>query len=221
MYYLKSTIQFTVAAFLVAASTGQVAAQLPAEPVAGQPIAAIQPRRNAIRLDMASVYVANFLYQFDGHSSFVFPVLTSYERQVSERFSAVVEGLLNGGEPAERRTGIALQGRYYYQRRQPKASLTGFYVAPMLSYRTLVANKNYLIANQRFVGIGALAGWQATPRPQSRIFIDVALGLMTWHNIGAKADVSYRRPSTPFHSRTYYERRQVVLDGRLGVGVRL
>ncbi len=168
---------------------------------------------------MGSVYGTNFLYQFDGHSGFLFPVLASYERQVSRQFSGVIEGLVNGGEPAERRAGVTVQGRYYYLPRQPKASLTGFYVAPMLSYRTLVANRSYLIARQRFGGVGALAGWQATPRPQSRVFIDVALGVTKWQKLGAGTASDPNNTIYP-RSQTYYERRQVVLDGRLGVGVR-
>ncbi|HEX8506717.1 MAG TPA: hypothetical protein VF630_15240 [Hymenobacter sp.] len=222
--YLSPVTRFTIAAFSLAALTGRVFAQGPAEIPDGRPAAVNPLRRNAVRLDVGSVLGTNFLHQLNGHSRFLFPVLASYERQVSGRFSIVAEGLVNGGEPEERRVGASVQSRYYYLPRQPKGPLAGFYVAPGASYRALRINREEEAFSQHFLGTGALAGWQGMlPHPsggQSRAFIDMSLGVMTWRKVGAETGNRNNNPVSQFHSQTYYERRAVVLDGRLGVGVR-
>lgn len=214
----KSTIRSIVAAVLVAASTalaGQAAAQSRAGAAPALPVVGESPYQNVVRFDVGGILASNVAYRaFNTNAQFLLPLLASYERQVGSRFSLVVEGLMNGGEPAERKAGLSLQGRYYFFPRETRTALAGFYVAPSIGYRSVLFSRYYyqLESRRHFVGGGISVGGQAMLPHQSRIVIDVSLGVMSWQRLGAAA--LYYQP------RTYYEKDVVTADGRLGIGFR-
>lgn len=209
-FSLKVAIVFISSSWALA---GRAAAQSPAELPVVQPIAEAPPRRNAIRFDVGGILASNFAYNiFRTRPEFLFPVLASYERSVGRHSSVVMEGLLNGGEPAQRKAGLSLQGRYYFFPRQTRTALTGFYVAPSIGYRSVLFSGYYYQRESRrhFVGGGISVGGQAMLPHQYRIVIDVSLGVMSWQRLGPAA--LYYQP------RTYYEKDVVTADGRLGIG---
>ena len=175
------------------------------------------PYANALRLDIGGALARNVAHNIMNSSpELLLPVLVGYERQLGRRISGNVEVLLNGGEPDERLSGGALQGRYYlYQGR--KTGLLGVYVAPTLSFRSARQQFYYSSASykSKLGGAGGLLGVQLPLG--GRLLLDVSGGVMTWKRLD-KTELS----SLPSHYRykTYYEEQGTVFDGRLSLGYR-
>ena len=175
--------------------------------------------RHALRLDVGGILARNFAYNaLNSTPQVLLPILVGYEQQLGRRTSASVEGLLNGGEPGERLTGVALQGRYYfYQRHQ--TGLAGFYLAPTLSYRAARQSSYYSFApeKRKLGGAGALLGVQVPLGGQGRLLLDVSGGIMAWKRLdGSGVDPTLGQ----YDDKTYYERNTPVFDGRISLGYR-
>ncbi|TGE26427.1 hypothetical protein [Hymenobacter metallicola] len=199
---------------LLAAPAGQ-AQQLPALVVSSA-----QPTyRNALRFDVGGIFITNLTYNLlNSNPETLVPVLVSYERQLKPRFSVVAEGLLNGGTPDERKTGLGVQGRYYVVQAQDKAPLSGLYVAPALSYRAVgLSGYRQPDTRQHFAGAGALLGWQVVIPRSPRLFLDASLGVMSWLKLG-KNKVQGEVPPGYYEPDSYFERTPTTIDGRLGIG---
>jgi hypothetical protein len=176
--------------------------------------------RNAVRLDVGGLLARNAAYNImNSNPQFILPLLFGYERQLAPRLSGNVEALLNGGEPTEKLTGLALQGRYYYFQGR-KTGLNGFYVAPTVSYRAVRQMHYYSISPERrkLGGAGVLLGAQLPLG--SRLLLDVSGGVMSWGRLDQKSDDEATSGSYYPDNRTYYERDKVVFDGRLSLGYR-
>lgn len=218
MRYLKSTIRLTVAVLLLAALgalTGQAAAQSPTDISAVRPVTDVRSNQNAVRIDIGGIVASNLANSaFNSDATPLLPILVAYERQVSRRFSLVAEGLVNGGEPSERKAGLSVQGRWYPSLGRTWPALLGFYGAPVLSYRAVKFNSYYEpVLRRHFVGVGALLGCQAPLKRQSRLIIDISLGVMNWQKLGTVANPLYE-------PQAYYENDALTFDGRLGIGFR-
>lgn len=181
--------------------------------------------RNVARLDLLAPLASNLSYNF-WRTRGLLPVLFAYERRLHGRWSLGVEGLLNGEEPEERRSGAALFGRYYIEPVSWSAApLTGLYVSPVLSYRVLHTSFGYYyrtawepVRSQRG-GAGLMFGWQA-PLGQwvsSRLVLDVAAGVVGWVRLGADSpdSVSYL-----FRTESVRRRPGLRPDCRAGLGYR-
>ena len=124
-------------------------------------------RRNVARVDLGGILMQNVRFNFlNQHPRLLLPLWAGYERQLGARTSGNVEVLVNGGEPGEKMTGLALQGRYYLIPGQ-RTALTGFYVAPTLSTR-LVKQAFYYRwerVSRKLGGAGVLLGRSDAPEP--------------------------------------------------------
>ncbi|RSK31103.1 hypothetical protein [Hymenobacter metallilatus] len=175
--------------------------------------------RHALRLDVGGILLRNVAYNaLNTDTRLLLPVLVGYEQQLGRRSSGSVEVLLNGGQPTERTSGVALQGRYYlYQGRQ--TGLAGVYVAPTLGYRGVKQNAYYNAYNEnrKLGGAGVLLGAQLPLGHQSRFLLDVAGGIMTWRRLNKSP---YAGTPGYYDTGTYYEENGAVFDGRLSLGYR-
>ncbi|MCB2378654.1 hypothetical protein LGH70_13720 [Hymenobacter sp. BT635] len=212
---------FCLGALLAATAAQAQQVPIPAPASAAAPaVTAEQPTyRNAIRFDLGGIVISNLVNGLlNTRPETLVPVLVSYERQLTPRFSVVAEGLLNGGTSDERKAGLGVQGRYYLLPTRNRASLTGLYVAPVLSYRA-VGLRGYRQPDtkQRFAGVGTMVGWQLAASRGSRLFLDASLGLMAWQQLG-KNKVAGEMPPGYYTPDSYYERTPVTIDGRLGIG---
>ncbi|OGX81211.1 hypothetical protein [Hymenobacter glacialis] len=180
------------------------------------PAAQVNLYRNAVRLDVGGILLLNIgTRAFNSNAVVLLPILLAYERQVSRRFSLVAEGLVNGGEAFERKSGLSVQGRWYAPLVSIWPALLGFYGAPVLGYRSVQFNSySYGSALRRhYIGAGALLGCQAPLGRRSRMIIDISVGVMSWQKLGKVAD-SFYEPTA------YYENEVLTADGRLGIGFR-
>jgi hypothetical protein len=216
-----TTILLAAAISLTALPTlAQEAAVTPA-PVATAPKLGLGGH-TVVRADLAAVLFSNADYNFWGHRGTLVPLLTSVEHHWGGRTSTVVEGLIGGGTPDTRRSGLSVQGRYYLQRKYAGLPL-GLYVAPVLSYRAVRETPSYspMDVSKRFVGAGALFGAQIPVGLQQRLVIDAAAGLMGWQQVG---EVQVRHtgsyPEQQYNLKPLYELSPVLPDVRLGVGLR-
>lgn len=182
--------------------------------------ASVGAYRNAVRLDVGGILAGNVANSALGNGGAVLPLLASYERRLSSRFSVVGEGLLNGGSFRERKVGLSVQGRYYFLPKK-NTRLAGFYVAPVGAVRSVKLVGTYEPAvRRRFVAVGGLAGWQGSFKPGSRWFLDVSAGLMSWQRAGQdKTQAPVYGPQRT-EQKAYYDTHQTDFDGRLGLGVR-
>ncbi|RTQ53748.1 hypothetical protein EJV47_03165 [Hymenobacter gummosus] len=176
--------------------------------------------RTVVRLDATAVLWSNFDYNFWAPQGAVLPVLASVEHHWGGRTSTVVEGLLNGGTPQERRTGVSVQGRYYLQRKfagQP----VGLYVAPTLGFRAVrdLAYARY-DTRKSFAGAGVLVGAQLPVALRGRLLVDVAGGAMAWQQVGRTRFVSDSPYPSYYESKPVYGNVPVLPDMRLGLGLR-
>ncbi|AHJ95759.1 hypothetical protein [Hymenobacter swuensis] len=175
--------------------------------------------RHALRLDVGGILARNFAYNaLNENTQLLLPVLVGYEQQLGRRTSGSVEVLLNGGEPTERASGVAMQGRYYlYQGHQ--TGLAGIYAAPTLSYRAIKQEVYYSLTTEKrkLGGAGVLLGAQLPLGGRGRLLLDVSGGIMTWKRLdqGPKTTV----PGY-YDNETFYERNSAVFDGRLSLGYR-
>lgn len=181
---------------------------------------ALAAYHNAVRLDVGGILARNVAYNaLNNNPQMLLPLLVGYERQVAPRLSGNAEVLLNGGEPVERLTGLALQGRYYYFQGR-KTGLNGFYAAPTVSYRA-VRQMNYNSfkpERRKLGGAGVLLGAQLPLG--NRLLLDVSGGIMTWNRLDQKATDEAAQGAYYYDNQTYYEREKVVFDGRLSLGYR-
>ena len=213
----KSTSYLLVSVFLLVASWASIScaqAQISADSSA----ALAAPGglyRSTVRLDVGGILLSNIgIRAFDSDPVLLLPILVAYERQVSRRFSLVAEGLVNGGEPSERKAGLSVQGRWYPALGRTWPTLLGFYGAPVLGYRAVRFNSYYEpVLRRHFVGAGALLGCQAPLGRRSRLIIDISLGVMSWQKLGTVANPLYE-------PMAYYENEALTADGRLGIGFR-
>ena len=174
-------------------------------------------RHNVLRVDVGGILVQNMRANFlSEHKQLLLPLWAGYERQLGPRTSGSVEVLVNGGEPEEKLTGLALQGRYYLIPGQ-HADLAGFYVAPTLSTRLVKQAFHYSRerVSRKLGGAGVLLGVQVPLTQQGRLLLDAAAGAMAWGRLGTD---QVQNPAPYGDNRTYYEQHGMVLDGRLGVG---
>ncbi|OGX89400.1 hypothetical protein BEN47_07075 [Hymenobacter lapidarius] len=208
----------TVIAVLALASP--VLAQSTSSVVAETPAVESASPRNAIRFDVGSVLVHNIVNNAFGYSGTLFPILASYERQVGARGGLVAEGLANGGNSWARRVGLSVQGRYYFRFSRSKAALTGLYVAPVVAFRTVSFSGYYKPIRQHYSGVGALLGAQASLKPRSPWFIDVAAGLMSWKRLSQAKAVGNTSLNPSLSQESYYDTHPTDFDGRLGLGFR-
>jgi len=184
----------------------------------GQP--ARTEHRNAVRLDVGGIFARNMAYNIlNSNPEFILPLLFGYERQVGPRVSGNVEVLVNGGEPDEQMSGLALQGRYYFFQGR-KTGLNGFYVAPTVSYRAVRQMHYYSISPERrkLGGAGVLLGAQVPLG--SRLLLDLSGGVMTWGRLDQRSADEGIPSGYDYDDQTYYEREKVVFDGRLSLGYR-
>ena len=175
---------------------------------------------NAVRLDVGGILARNFAYNaLNNNPQLLLPLLLGYERQLAPRLSGNAEVLLNGGEPGERMSGVALQGRYYYFQGRKKG-LNGFYVAPTVSYRAVRQLYYYGTSQQRrkLGGAGLLLGAQVPL--SSRLLLDVSGGVMSWGRLNEKSAADATQGVYHYDNQTYYERNKAVFDGRLSLGYR-
>ena len=178
---------------------------------------------NVVRFDLLAPVGTNMGYNLFADRALLFPVLISYERRLGNRFSASLEGLVNGGVPEQKLTGVTLSARCYLRH---DASLSGLYVAPQLAYRrisgtetlnnTVVPNQVITLGNR--VGTGLLLGWQQPVGRARRVRLDYAVGAVHWARLGT--DNATGSPPPPYPAGTYegITRAGWWLDGRLGVG---
>ncbi|RSK49529.1 hypothetical protein [Hymenobacter rigui] len=198
-------------------SAGVTAAQAQTAPDTTAPVRV--GFRHALRLDVGGILLRNFAYNaLNSDARLLLPVLVGYEHQLGQRSSANLEVLLNGGQPTERLSGAALQGRYYvYQGRQ--SGLAGVYAAPTLGYRSVRQNAfyNHYNENRKLGGAGVLLGAQLPLGHQSRLLLDIAGGIMAWKRLDKNPYAS-----TPgyYDNKTYYEEGGAIFDGRLSLGYR-
>ncbi|WP_426490011.1 hypothetical protein [Hymenobacter sp. 102] len=175
--------------------------------------------RHALRLDVGGVLLRNFAYNaLNSDTRLLLPVLVGYEHQLGRRTSGSVEVLLNGGQPTERISGAALQGRYYvYQGRQ--SGLAGMYVAPTLGYRNVKQHSYYSFYNEnrKLGGAGLLLGAQMPLGRQSRLLLDVSGGIMAWKRLDKSP---YANTLGYYDNKTYYDEGGAIVDGRLSLGYR-
>lgn len=207
-----------LAVLLPAVSLFQGQAQAQTTPSPEQP--ARPEYRNAVRLDVGGLLARNMAYNIlNSNPQFILPLLFGYERHLAPRLSGNAEALLNGGEPRERMSGFALQGRYYYFQGR-RTGLSGFYVAPTVSYRAVRQMHYYSISPERrkLGGAGVLLGAQLPLG--SRLLLDVSGGVMSWGRLDQKSEDEATSGSYYPDNRTYYERDKVVFDGRLSLGYR-
>ncbi|RSK42731.1 hypothetical protein [Hymenobacter perfusus] len=175
------------------------------------------PYANALRLDIGGALARNVAHNILNSSpDLLVPVLVGYERQLGRRISGNVEVLVNGGEPDERLSGVALQGRYYlYQGR--KTGLLGVYAAPTLSFRS--ARQQFYYSSTRYTsklgGAGGLLGVQLPLG--NRLLLDVSGGVMTWKRLD---ETELSSLPSYYRYKTYYEEQGTVFDGRLSLGYR-
>ncbi|MCA8832352.1 hypothetical protein [Hymenobacter pini] len=176
---------------------------------------------NALRLDVGGVLARNLAYNMlNNNPQTLLPVLLGYEHRLGKNTSGNVEVLLNGGQPDEKMTGAALQGRYYfYQGRQ--TGLAGFYVAPTLSYRAVRQQSRYWLEEQRrkLGGAGTLLGAQFPVAAKGRLVLDVSGGVMWWKRLDTPP-AEYNLAPAYYDEKTYLERNKAVFDGRLSLGYR-
>lgn len=185
-----------------------------------KPMAPAEGFHNAVRFDVGGVLASNFANTALGNGGALFPFLVSYERQVGSRFSVVGEGLLNGGSSSERKAGVSVQGRYYFRPQHSTQVLAGFYLAPAAAFRSVKLSGRYEPTQQRrFVGAGALLGWQGSFKSGSRFFLDVSAGLMSWQHVG-QDKFGPARGGYQTEQKAYYDTHQTDFDGRLGLGFR-
>jgi len=175
--------------------------------------------RHALRLDVGGVLARNFAYNaLNNTPQLLLPVLVGYEQQLGHRTSGSVEVLLNGGEPTERASGLALQGRYYlYQGRQ--TGLAGIYAAPTLSYRAIKQDTYYSLSTEKrkLGGAGVLLGAQVPLGGRGRLLLDVSGGIMAWKRL----DQGPQNTAPGYYdNETFYERNSSVFDGRISLGYR-
>lgn len=174
--------------------------------------------RNAVRLDVGGVLAGNLANSALGNGGALLPLLASYERQVGKRFSVVGEALVNGGAAEERKIGLSGQGRYYVRPGRSKRAMTGFYLAPVLAYRSVQLSGSYEPTLRRqYAAAGALLGYQTPLKSNSRWFLDISAGLMNWQKVGKDK----RRGSSYYGSgqESYYDTHPTDFDGRLGIGM--
>ncbi|MBO0358344.1 hypothetical protein J0X19_10345 [Hymenobacter sp. BT186] len=183
-----------------------------------------QPARpeyhNAVRLDVGGILARNVAYNaLNNNPQMLLPLLFGYERQLGPRVSGNAEVLLNGGEPEERLSGVALQGRYYYFQGR-KTGLNGFYVAPTVSYRAVRQLYYYGTSQERrkLGGAGMLLGAQVPLG--SRLLLDVSGGVMTWGRLDRQSTDEAASGAYHYDNKTFYERNKSVFDGRLSLGYR-
>lgn len=143
---------------------------------------------NIVRFDFLAPLGANLEYNLFVDHGPVLPVLVSYERRVGAAWSLNAEGLANGGDPADRRTGAALAMRRYLR---ATGALAGPYAAPLVSYRSLKTTDGYfgsspVITRSQRLGTGILLGWQLPlRRAQARRWtVDLAAGAIYWGRMG-------------------------------------
>ena len=209
-------IAFSISLGLSSPTRAQSAAELTARSAA---LAGPQ-LHNAIRLDVGGVVIGSLANALVGNSGMLTPLLFSYERQISQHSSLVAEGLLNGGVAWERKAGVSLQNRYYVFPVHPKTALQGLYVAPVVGYRAMTLDANVQLATRRsLLGAGLMVGWQANFPNCRQFFFDAALGAMSWHKVGADRVQGDFHPDYEVRP-CFYERSAVLVDGRLGVGIR-
>jgi hypothetical protein len=175
--------------------------------------------RHALRLDVGGIVLRNFAYNaLNSDTRLLLPVLVGYEQQLGRRTSGSVEVLLNGGQPTERISGGALQGRYYvYQGRQ--TGLAGVYVAPTLGYRAVRQNAYYSAYNEnrKLGGAGVLLGAQVPLGGRGRLLLDVSGGLMAWKRLDKS---KFTNVPGYYDNKTYYDEGGAIFDGRLSLGYR-
>ena len=175
--------------------------------------------RNAVRFDVGGAVVGTVASTVLGGSP-ILPLLVSYERQLSHRFSVGAEALANGGSDYERKAGVSVQSRYYFRPKRTE-NLAGFYITPVLAYRSVRLTSSYEpLVRRRFVGVGALVGWQGACRWNKRWLWDVSAGLMNWQQAGADWVSASPFGGGLVSGKAYYETHPTDFDGRLGIGYR-
>jgi hypothetical protein len=183
--------------------------------------ASTEAYRNAVRLDVGGIIGSNVASTALGNSGALLPLLVAYERQLSPRFSVVGEGLLNGGDSWERKAGLSVQSRYYFVQSRRRSPLAGFYVAPVLAFRSVRMGAPFSDeVSRRYLGTGVLLGGQAAFRRSQRWFIDVAAGIMSRWQAGPDKTRSGRYATVSSSLESYYDTHPTDFDGRLGVGYR-
>ncbi|MCC2545957.1 hypothetical protein LJY25_05835 [Hymenobacter sp. BT175] len=178
-----------------------------------------QQHRNVVRLDVLSPAVHTLINSLLESNGVTIPVLASYERHLTGRWSLGAEGFLRGGSTPDRGSGAALQARYYLTGAE-RAPLTGLYVAPVVSYR--LRRVVYMGSTNRQGhrgGAGFLLGYQLPlgPAARARFVLDGAAGAMAWTRLGSDQQVQpLASPEQPLPIGGT----GLVPDARLGLGYR-
>ncbi|MCC2545956.1 hypothetical protein LJY25_05830 [Hymenobacter sp. BT175] len=205
-----------------------MAASLPAFTTLAQDAEVPAPKsagRNILRVDLVNPVFENVInFDLFEDKPWAFPVLLSYERQLTRQTSLGGEILLNGGNSEQRRSGGSLQFRYYARPNSGPKPLSGFYVAPTVSYRKIQffdagIQPSGPYATVRAVGAGAYAGWQGgteTNRHGQRLVLDISAGLMGW--LPKNSVPANERPAGEEYESRWISKR-VAFDARIGVGV--
>lgn len=183
---------------------------------------------NSIRVDWGAFLGSNFSYNMWSDRGMVFPLLASYERSVSNKWSVGGEILLNGGDPTEQRKGAGLLARYYMRpARRRAAPLAGIYVSPVLNYRALRLTQGYggstpATTKAHRLAAGVLLGWQHPLSKQTghRFLLDLALGTYYQARIGTdQVNDPYAYYSTFSDANNYDSIRPGLRpDARAGIG---
>ncbi len=205
-----------------------LAASLPAFTALAQDTEVSAPKpagRNILRVDLVNPVFENAInFDLFEDKPIAFPVLLSYERQLTRQTSLGGEVLLNGGNSEQGRSGGSLQLRYYAQAKSGLKPLAGFYVAPTVAYRKVKFYDDGILpsgayATVRAGGAGVYGGWQGGTRANrhgQRLVLDVSAGAMRWMPKGAI-------PGTEAPAGEEYEYRWIMnrtaFDARIGVGV--
>ena len=223
---MKTTLRLSVL-FLLLLSTGATLAQAqPAAPDSVRP--ALRAYHNVLRYDGLVFLAGGFAGYFDKRSAF--PILLGYEWQVGRHSSISVEALFSTNNATDRIWGLGLQARYYIPQDRYPASLTGFYVAPMLGSRQVklrdgafpscYSPSGYTLKgrSRALGGAGLLAGRQTLIGKKKHLLVDMSVGLMSWHPWN-KSAAPYGCPGRSNDFRRY-ERHTLVPDGRFSLGYR-
>lgn len=214
-------MRFLIARFAFLTAALQLAAALfPTACLAQEATQTPMPGANVVRFDFLAPLGANLSYNFWGNHGLVLPVLASYERRLGPAWSAGAEGLLNGGDPTDYRTGAGLSVRRYLR---ANGSLTGPYATAVVSYRSIRSTDGYfgsnpVVARFQRVGTGLMLGWQF-PLGWARVkhwTLDVAAGAVYWAPVGTDRveDVNhFYADAQPWNTHTGF-----LADLRGGIG---
>jgi hypothetical protein len=191
-FAFKSTAQVTAVFFVTYMVLGIKAwAQTPQpEQLSASTVKPKLAGRNTVRIDLLAPVAASIESRLDG-SGLVFPILVSYERYLAGKWSMSIEALIRGGTPDKHRNGASLMGRWYLRTSSTAAAAptTGFYLAPVLSYRVLSTSAGAFdepVNKGRRGGAGLLIGRQLSlgRREIPHLVFDVAVGVIAWRRLG-------------------------------------